>query len=523
LLRGFPEVESVIGKAGRADTPTDPAPLDMVETFVNFRPKQFWPKRVLKFDDALRQIEAVWQALEGQGFLQPSPTAAERQKMLREPSHAAKLHESDAERQSAQNDAAQKSLERFDEMQRELALLRYREFERELERTLTRFAIADTIRRTGLANELKWPASRDDGEASHIERLTATFAPQFGRWLARNPALEDATDLAQRVAADVSERGIVDDASTALQLKRPAVMEIARQLLEALGSEHQTFAGELLHDITEHRQKLWHARVQQVNWELFDRGTEAFTTYALEEVARAASIARLIAQTQKGEQLQQFSAQAIQAQLGRELDTSSLQAFLPLRDELVTSFRGRVFLWPRKTGPKGDLVDDEMGRVLQVPGWSNIFTQPIINRIDMLATGVRTQIGVKVFADDLDTIDRVCQDIERVLKPINGARDVSATPIRGKGYLQIDINREAAARYGISVEDIQNEIEVALAGRAVTFTVENRDRFPVRIRYARAQRADEESIRRLLVSPGSMARAASGMDGEANSATVELG
>ena len=143
--------------------------------------------------------------------------------------------------------------------------------------------------------------------------------------------------------------------------------------------------------------------------------------------------------------------------------------------------------------------------MLQVPGWSNIFTQPIINRIEMLSTGVRTDIGVKVFGPDLDTIDRVCKDIEAALKPINGARDVIAAPIMGKGYLQIDIDREQAARYGISVEDIQNEIEVALAGRAVTYTVEKRDRFPVRIRYARADREDEESIRRLLVSPGSMA------------------
>ena len=110
-------------------------------------------------------------------------------------------------------------------------------------------------------------------------------------------------------------------------------------------------------------------------------------------------------------------------------------------------FGKHVFFWPRQTGPKGDLVDDEMGRVLQVPGWSNIFTQPIINRIEMLSTGVRTDIGVKVFGPDLETIDRVCKDIEAVLKPISGSRDVIAAPIMGKGYLQIDIDREAAARY----------------------------------------------------------------------------
>src|SRR5262249_50230122 len=160
-------------------------------------------------------------------------------------------------------------------------------------------------------------------------------------------------------------------------------------------------------------------------------------------------------------------------------------------------------------------------------GWSNIFTQPIINRIEMLSTGVRTDIGVKVFGPDLDSIVKVCKEVETVLKPINGARDVVAAPIMGKGYVQIDIKRADAARYGISVQDIKNEIEVALGGRTVTYTVENRDRFPVRIRYARGDRNDEESIRRLLISPGSQMSggdstpAAAGMSATAGSSLTE--
>jgi Cu(I)/Ag(I) efflux system membrane protein CusA/SilA len=161
-----------------------------------------------------------------------------------------------------------------------------------------------------------------------------------------------------------------------------------------------------------------------------------------------------------------------------------------------------------------------MSRVLQVPGWSNIFTQPIINRIEMLSTGVRTDIGVKVFGSDLDTIDRVCKEVEAALKPINGARDTIASPIMGKGYIDIQIKREEAARYGISVEDVQNEIETALAGRAVTFTVEKRDRFPVRVRYARASREDEDSIRRLLVSPQGMSKTAGPMAADGTSAPM---
>src|SRR5207249_5373967 len=78
LLRGFPEVESVIGKAGRADTPTDPAPLEMVETFVNFRPKELWPKRVLSFDDAVRQTREVMRTLEDRGYMLRDRHADER-------------------------------------------------------------------------------------------------------------------------------------------------------------------------------------------------------------------------------------------------------------------------------------------------------------------------------------------------------------------------------------------------------------------------------------------------------------
>ena len=121
LLRGFPEVESVIGKAGRADTPTDPAPLDMVETFVNFRPKELWPKRVLRYPDAAWQVEQVLERLIAEGFCLASASDDDRRNLI--------------------NDATQKAIERFDETLRELALLRYTEFERELEPLLTRFAV----------------------------------------------------------------------------------------------------------------------------------------------------------------------------------------------------------------------------------------------------------------------------------------------------------------------------------------------------------------------------------------------
>jgi Cu(I)/Ag(I) efflux system membrane protein CusA/SilA len=496
LLRGFPEVESVIGKAGRANTPTDPSPLDMVETFVNFRPRELWPKRVLKFNDAAEQTDAVLSALEDRGFVKPIDDRHERESLI--------------------NDASQKALERFDETLRELALLRYVEFGDALSDELTRYAVAEAVRRLGDAGKLHWPAGADENAV--VERLGAELTSKYGVWLSKGPALEDAAQLSRDVAVELKAQGAIDDAAAALELDASRLAGIYDAVTEALGGEHRTFAGELLEAVERQRLNLWRDRVKHVNWELFDEGVRDFCWYALEELTKAADGAGRLAGAPHAADAKKFAAAAIADQLGKRGDADALRPFVALAEELARDFKKRVFFWPRQTGPKGDLVDDEMGRVLQAPGWSNIFTQPIINRIEMLSTGVRTDIGVKVFGPDLDTIDRVCKQVEAALKPINGARDVIAAPFMGKGYLEVDIDRESAARYGISVADIENEIEVALAGKAITYTVEARDRFPVRIRYARSEREDEESVRRLLIGAGGMATGASSMNSDPNPA-----
>jgi Cu(I)/Ag(I) efflux system membrane protein CusA/SilA len=480
LLRGFPEVESVIGKAGRAETPTDPAPLDMVETFVNFRPKELWPKRVLQYPDATRQMRAVLRALEEKGFVLRQPFEDERDNLITE--------------------ATQKVLERYDEVMRELALRRYREFERDLGPRLTRFAVAETIRRIRQAGKLQWPPKVD--EDKWLNGVVDELTPNYGPWLATYSALEDMTRLSQDVASRLGKTHAVKDPATALAVQGGFLPDIINTAAEILGAEPKTFAGELLQAVAQRRQELWRAQVRKINAELFDRGVEAYTWLALEEAAKASDNVALIPSTPRGQECKRFVEEAVKAQRAGSRDRQAFRPFFPLKDELQKPFADRVFLWQRQSGPKGDLVDDEFGRVLQVPGWTNIFTQPIINRIDMLSTGVRTDIGVKVFGPDLDTIDRVCKQIEGVLKPVTGARDVVATPVMGKGYLEIDVDLKKAARYGVSVDDIKNTVEVALGGQAVTQTVEGRERFPVRVRYPRARREDEETVRRLLVSGG---------------------
>ena len=112
----------------------------------------------------------------------------------------------------------------------------------------------------------------------------------------------------------------------------------------------------------------------------------------------------------------------------------------------------------------------------------------------MLSTGVRSQIGVKIFGDDLGKIQELSQEVAAVLRSVPGAANVVPDQVVGKGYIEIKIDRKKAARYGVSVGDIQDVVEVAMGGKPLTMTVEKRERYPVRVRYARAFRDDVEAL-----------------------------
>ncbi len=162
-----------------------------------------------------------------------------------------------------------------------------------------------------------------------------------------------------------------------------------------------------------------------------------------------------------------------------------------------------VIFKPKDQWPAGTTKDSIIQRLdgkLHIPGVSNIWTQPIRNRIDMLSTGIRTQVGVKVFGPDLKVIEQKSEEIERVLRKVPGAVDLYAERITGAPYLEIKVNREAAARYGISVGDAEDVIEAAIGGKTMTTTIEGRQRFPVRVRYARDFRQDVDELKNVLVT-----------------------
>ncbi len=167
-------------------------------------------------------------------------------------------------------------------------------------------------------------------------------------------------------------------------------------------------------------------------------------------------------------------------------------------------FETVINLKPQDQWRAGLTVDGliaEMDRALQFPGVSNAWTMPIKARIDMLSTGIRTPVGVKVFGDDLETLERTARDIEAVLRVVPGTTSAFAERITGGYYLVIDPDRPALARYGLSVGEVQAVIGMALGGEAVTTTVEGRERYTVNVRYPRDLRSDPEAIAREVLVP----------------------
>jgi len=147
---------------------------------------------------------------------------------------------------------------------------------------------------------------------------------------------------------------------------------------------------------------------------------------------------------------------------------------------------------------KNDIIN-ELNSKLQIPGVTNGWTQPIINRINMLSTGIRTDVGVKVYGQNLDSINYFAQQIKNALNGIEGVKDLYVEPITGGKYIDINIRREEIGRYGLSVDDVNNVIETALGGMRLTTTVEGRQRFSVNARFGQDFRNSIEALKRLQV------------------------
>jgi Cu(I)/Ag(I) efflux system membrane protein CusA/SilA len=153
-----------------------------------------------------------------------------------------------------------------------------------------------------------------------------------------------------------------------------------------------------------------------------------------------------------------------------------------------------------RPGLTRDELIAEMDRAIQFPGLTNAWTMPIKTRIDMLSTGIKTPVGIKVAGPDLNELERIARQIEAVVKPLPGTASAYAERVMGGSYLDIDIDREAAARFGITVGDVQDVVQSAVGGMNVSWAVEGLERYPINVRYPRELRDNPVALREILVA-----------------------
>jgi Cu(I)/Ag(I) efflux system membrane protein CusA/SilA len=169
-------------------------------------------------------------------------------------------------------------------------------------------------------------------------------------------------------------------------------------------------------------------------------------------------------------------------------------------------FETIINLKPESEWPPGMTVDQlvsDMNKALQFPGVSNAWTMPIKARIDMLSTGIRTPVGVKVYGNDLGEIDRLARQIEAVVRTVPGTTSAFAERVLGGYYVNVEPDRAALARYGLRINDMQEVVQTALGGEMVTTTVEGRERFSVNVRYPRDLREDPQAMANQVLVNGS--------------------
>lgn len=391
VLCRFPEVEMVLGKAGRVESPFDPAPLDMIESMVMLRPNEFWPRRKTTTGDATRQAKAVYDALLNAKLIVDQQNAREHDELLL----------------AALADA----LSRYDAVLREFAYQRNQEFIRGLEQT--------------------------------------GHKPQFGHGASPN---------------------------------------------------------------------LWAGHIRQLNGEILDRAPPTFTRLLGEEILKRSQITdpRLVEITEQVSRARQIPVVATAkggakppANGGGSHHGGGAKGPLPVIDpypvldaiyaDLSKTFGASLMLWPCERGEMSGRRGGELDSAVSMPGWTNIWTMPIQNRVDMLNSGTNAEIAVRVLGRTQEDVIRISDDVAAVVRSLPGVAGVSVEQIRGKGYLEIRPDRERAARYGVSIGDINDVAETAIGGRIATTTIEGRERHSVRVRFERELVRDEEAIRRLPI------------------------
>ena len=459
ILCRFPEVAMVMGKAGRAETPTDPAPIDMIETMISFRPREAWPRRKLDPLSAASQTAAAHEALVRRGLLLPAGDAGEHDALREEATAAA--------------------LAAFDAQLREFAWHRQQEELRALRPVLLDRAVRRTI-----ARHQHEPLSEQQ-----FAQIMAAASDQWPDQIMGPPSIGEVAGLVHRIAELRKLRQ---------KEQSPAQRPSHSTVLAEAG------ARKLHGELDDLYQAHWRGHVARLDAELVERAAPLYTRLVLEELlTRGKPADPRVSETLAA--IQRLRASPPVATDGAAPaghhgiaaaplpDLEPVPGLVELQTELATRFaRGLVLV--RKSRADLAAVGGEFDQILQMPGWANVWTMPIQNRVDMLATGVNTDIGIRVLGDSLEDVARASDEIAAVVKKVPGAVGVVSDPIRGKGYLDIQLDHPRIAALGLDLIAVQDAQEAALGGKLVAQLPCGRQSLPVKLSFGRQWRDDEAAL-----------------------------
>jgi Cu(I)/Ag(I) efflux system membrane protein CusA/SilA len=477
VLCRFPEVQMVTGKAGRAETPFDPAPLDMIETMIEFRRTEFWPRRRLSHKDAGAITSEFLQKLADQKLIEAVSANTERE-------------------------IVEAALFRFDAVQRETAFQQTEVFRQKLRNDLSCTLVEESgieWLHSGLLNR---PLQSGD-----IAAAVSELPVEFQRDLEMSLSLETVSAAQRVVRSSLQQRNLFSGESSAQASRQSEYLPgVLTNILRTGGSTPQS---RVLKNLQSKFAQNWSKHTDELNRMLHLRSVptwlqlvcdESFTKIGIidEHLHAVQSQIRTVRNANPNPSTSGAHHHGIPP-LAELPIVDPHPAFDKLRHDLGTKYSRSILLAAHTADSLGGF-EGEMDRALQVPGWINVWTRPIQNRVDMLTSGVSSEIGVRVMGRTLDDVVTTSEQIAAVLTNVPGATNVVADPIRGKGFIQITPNSERTAEHRVVMSDLQTTIDLAVTGRVIGEFIGDKGRTPIRLRVASQEtEEDENSLRRLPV------------------------
>ncbi|MDZ4781553.1 MAG: efflux RND transporter permease subunit, partial [Planctomycetia bacterium] len=412
VLCRFPEVRMVVGKAGRAESAADPAPLDMIETMVDFRPVATWPARHIAPSDASRIALSLLRALTEREMAGVDIEAQSHDQLA--------------------DEAAVAGLPRYDALMREYCYQRQQEF-------IAQLAV-DTV-----SHALDLFSEQADREAVLLRPVTEEdralvlngIPDRLRRRLGQSLTEEDVHLLWKRMAQLFHERGLTAQEADLLGLEFSRWRRPLQVLSSAMGKTSASPDSFLMAELARFQSSHWRQATQTLDDALAERGPATFIQIAAEELlARLRILDRdTIAALQERQRIRTTPPPRAAGHHGGKLGPLATIDPHPMFDALLrdetAAWAGTIVLRPLH---RHELIGfgGELNRALQMPGWTNVWTTPIQNRVDMLTTGVNTTVGIRVLGHRLDDVVDASQRVAKAVCKVPGAVNVVADPIRGK-------------------------------------------------------------------------------------------